>query len=132
MVSDSIRRRVVFLNRVQRYKNILEYANFEAQKLKFFDKNLHISEKITKTGDAPQARNVISWRYDGEVLICLCPSHPSRRRHFRKIRKNRLRACVYDFFFVILHANCVPNENTAIHTECDDDVYSGDQIDCKG
>ena len=35
----------VVRNPVQRYKIFLEYANFETQKVKFFDKNLHISEK---------------------------------------------------------------------------------------
>ena len=45
MTSDSIRRRSLFLNPLQRYKNILEYANFEPQKVKFFAKNLHICKK---------------------------------------------------------------------------------------
>ena len=37
--------RTGILIRVQRYKNILGYANFEAQKVKFFDKNLHMLKK---------------------------------------------------------------------------------------
>ena len=36
MTSDSIRRRGIFLNPLQRYKIILEYANFEPRKMKFF------------------------------------------------------------------------------------------------
>ena len=42
MTSDSIRRRGIFRNPLQRYKKILEYANFEPQKVKFFDKNLRM------------------------------------------------------------------------------------------
>jgi len=48
MASDSIRRRGIFKNPVQRYKKILEYANFEAQKVKFFSKNLHMLKKSSK------------------------------------------------------------------------------------
>jgi len=36
---------ITFKNPLQRYKNILGYANFWTQKVKFFDENLHISEK---------------------------------------------------------------------------------------
>ena len=43
MLSDSIRRRGIFKNPLQRYKNILGYANFEAQKVKFFDENCAFS-----------------------------------------------------------------------------------------
>ena len=36
---------IIIRNPLQRYNKKMEYANFETQKMKFFDKNLHISEK---------------------------------------------------------------------------------------
>ena len=44
---------------------------------------------IVKTEDAPQARNVSSWRADGEGLICLCPSHPTRWCKIKKEENSR-------------------------------------------
>ena len=43
---------------MQRYEKNLEYANFETQKMKFFDKNLHISKK-SSTFAAQNVNNTI-------------------------------------------------------------------------
>ena len=80
MTSDSIRRRGFFLNPLQRYKIILEYANFEIEKVKFFaifDPEYNFWKR-TKVGN------------HAEILGFF--------------QENRVRACVCQIFVVTLHA----------------------------